>query len=129
MDIEQLGNQIIGAAIEVHRELGPGLLESSYERCLFYELNLRNIRAERQKQQPIHYKGFEMDEGYRIDLLIEGKIVLELKAVDALNNVHKAQLITYLKLSQCALGYLINFNVPVLKDGLQRIVNNHPDKT
>ena len=129
MDIETLGNQIIGAAIEVHRELGPGLLESSYERCLFHELNLRTIHVERQKSQPIHYKGLNMDEGYRIDLLVEGKIVLELKAVDILNNVHKAQLITYLKLSQCTLGYLINFNVPVLKDGIQRIVNNHPDKT
>ena len=127
MNIEQLGNQIIGAAIEVHRELGPGLLESTYERCLLHELNLRNIRAERQKEQLIHYKNTKMDEGYRIDLLVENLIILELKAVSTLNNVHKAQLITYLKLSKCTLGYLINFNVAMLKDGIQRIVNKHPN--
>jgi GxxExxY protein len=123
--LEELGRQVIGAAIEVHRELGPGLLESSYERCLVHELNLRGIHAERQRPQPIYYKGLEIEEGYRIDILVEGKIVLELKVVDDLRNVHTAQLLTYLKLSGCRLGYLINFNVPVLKDGIKRLVNQH----
>ncbi len=124
---KKLTEEIIGSAIEVHQELGPGLLESSYERCLVHELTLRGIKAERQKIQPIYYKGLEIDEGYRIDILVEDKIVLELKAVDSLNNVHKAQLLTYLKLSGCTLGYLINFNVLLLKDGLIRVANNFKD--
>ncbi len=122
--IEKIGSQIIGAAIEVHRELGPGLLESTYERCVMHELSLRGIKAERQKPQPIHYKGLELEEGYRLDILVEGEIVLELKVVDHINNLHTAQLLTYLKLSGCFLGYLINFNVPVLKEGIKRIVNH-----
>jgi GxxExxY protein len=122
-EIEELGRKVIGAAIEVHRELGPGLLESSYERCLVHELNLRGTVAERQRPQPIYYKGLEIEEGYRIDVLVEGKIVLELKVVDELRGVHTAQLLTYLKLSGCRLGYLINFNVSVLKDGIKRLVN------
>jgi GxxExxY protein len=126
-EVEEIGRQIIGAAIEVHRELGPGLLESSYERCLVHELTLRDIKAERQKPQPINYKGLELEEGYRLDILVEGKVVLELKVVDALNNVHTAQLLTYLKLANCRLGYLINFNVPVLKEGIKRIVNQMPN--
>lgn len=126
MELEKLTSEIIGSAIEVHRELGPGLLESTYERCLVYELTLRGIKAERQKAQPIHYKGLELEEGYRIDVLVQNKVILELKAVEALNSVHRAQLLTYLKLSNCSLGYLINFNVTLLKDGLQRIVHNLP---
>tara|TARA_B110000037_G_C16863073_1_gene400859 strand:+ start:145 stop:543 length:399 start_codon:yes stop_codon:yes gene_type:complete len=125
MNIEELGNQIIGAAIEVHKVLGPGLLESTYEYCLVHELGLQGIRAERQKSQPINYKGLELDEGYRIDILVEDKIVLELKAVKALDDIHMAQLLTYLKLSKLSLGFLINFNVTKLKDGLKRVVNNH----
>ena len=124
MILKELIAEIIGAAIEVHKELGPGLLESTYERCLVYELTLRGIKAERQKAQPIYYKGLELDEGYRIDILVNGTIILELKAVDAINDIHRAQILTYLKLSNCTLGYLINFNVLLLKDGLHRIVNN-----
>lgn len=124
MNIEAVGKQVIGAAIEVHRELGPGLLESTYERCLVHELTLYGIKAIRQKSQPIIYKGLEIDEGYRIDVLVEDKIILELKAVDSLNNIHTAQLLTYLKLANLNLGFLINFNTERLVDGLKRIVNN-----
>jgi len=125
--MNNLTEQIIGAAIEVHKELGPGLHESTYERCLIHELQLKGIKAERQKKQPINYKGLEIDEGYRIDILVENEVILELKVVDRLNNVHTAQLLTYLKLSGCKLGYLINFNTELLKNGLKRIVNNYPE--
>lgn len=125
MDIEELWKQVIGAGIEIHRELGPGLLESTYERCLVHELNLQGIDAVRQKSQPVFYKGLELEEGYRVDVLVDRRIVLELKAVDSIENVHLAQLLTYLKLSELSLGYLINFNVAKLKDGLRRVVNNH----
>ena len=124
MDIEEIGKQVVDASIEVHRELGPGLLESTYERCLFHELTLRGLRCERQKTQPILYKGLEIDEGYRLDILVEGKVVLELKVVDSLNDVHMAQLLTYLKLSGLELGFLLNFNVALMKDGIRRVVNN-----
>ena len=123
--MDELSNRIIGAAIEVHKELGPGLLESTYEACLAYELHQRRLEVVRQKKQLINYKGLKIDEAYRIDLLVEGKIILELKAVDRLSNVHMAQLLTYLKLSDCTLGYLMNFNVPLMKDGVRRVVNNH----
>jgi len=125
--MNDLSDSVIGAAIEVHKILGPGLLESTYERCLVHELILRGIQAERQKKQPIHYKGLEIDEGYRIDILVDGKIILELKVVDQLNNIHMAQLLTYLKLSGCRLGYLMNFNVKLLRDGIKRIVNEYPE--
>ncbi|PDH29492.1 MAG: GxxExxY protein [Puniceicoccaceae bacterium MED-G30] len=125
--MNELSDKIIGAAIEVHRELGRGLLESTYEACLTHELNLQGIKAVRQKKLPIHYKGLEIDEAYRIDVIIEDQIILELKVVDQLNEIHLAQLLTYLKLSGCSLGYLINFNVPLLKDGIRRVVNNHAD--
>src|SRR5690606_22283721 len=123
-DIEDVGREVIGAAIEVHRELGPGLLESAYERCLVHELALRGIQAVRQKAQPIQYKGLQIDEGYRIDVLIEDRLIIELKAVDTLNNIHLAQILTYLKLSNLRLGFLINFNTERLKDGIRRVVNN-----
>ncbi|MDQ8192790.1 GxxExxY protein [Coraliomargarita sp. SDUM461004] len=125
--MNELSEKIIGAAIEVHRELGPGLLESTYEACLAHELNLQGIKAVRQQKQPIHYKGLEIDEAYRIDVIVEDQIILELKVVDDLNSIHLAQLLTYLKLSGCSLGYLINFNVPLLKDGIRRVVNNHAE--
>jgi GxxExxY protein len=125
--MKELSEKIIGAAIEVHRELGPGLLESTYEACLAHELILQGIKAVRQKKQPIIYKGLEIDEAYRIDVIVEDQIILELKVVDELNNIHMAQLLTYLKLSGCTLGYLMNFNVPLLKDGIRRVVNNHPN--
>lgn len=125
--MKELSEKIIGAAIEVHRELGPGLLESTYEACLAHELILQGIKAVRQKKQPIIYKGLEIDEAYRIDVIVEDQIILELKVVDELNNIHMAQLLTYLKLSGCTLGYLMNFNVPLLKDGIRRVVSNHPN--
>lgn len=125
--MRELSEAIIGAAIEVHRELGPGLLESTYEACLAHELNLQGIKAVRQKKQPIHYKGLEIDEAYRIDVIVEDKIILELKVVDELDDTHLAKILTYLKLSGCSLGYLINFNVPLLKDGLRRVVHKHTD--
>lgn len=117
-----LSHEIIGAAIEVHRQLGPGLLESAYEECLAHELFLRNISFERQKPMPVVYKDVKLDCGYRLDFLVGGLVVIELKAVDALAPIHDAQVLTYLKLSQCKLGLLINFNVPVLKDGIKRLV-------
>ncbi|MDQ8199798.1 GxxExxY protein [Pelagicoccus enzymogenes] len=124
METEELTSQIMGAAIEVHKELGPGLLESTYERCLVHELTLRGIKTERQKAQPINYKGLKLDEGYRLDVLVESKIILELKVVDSLNDIHTAQLLTYLKLSNLNLGYLLNFNVLQMKQGIKRLVNN-----
>ena len=125
--MKELGGKIIGAAVEVHRELGPGLLESTYEKCMTQELLLQGIKAERQKKLPVLYKGLEINEGYRIDILVEDRIILELKTVDSLNNLHIAQLLTYLKLSGNTLGYLLNFNVSLMKDGVRRIVNNYSD--
>ena len=122
MKINDLTGQIIGAAIEVHKALGPGLLESAYEECLSRELYLRNIPFSRQKEIPVEYKGCKLDCGYRLDLVISNQIVLELKAVDRLEPIHKAQLLTYLKLAELKIGLLINFNVPVLKDGIRRMV-------
>ena len=107
----------------VHRELGPGLLESAYEACLAYELVESEMGVERQKALPVRYRGVNVDCGYRIDLLVEGKVIVELKAVERLEAIHKAQLLSYLKLSGCKVGLLINFNVKVLKDGIRRLVN------
>ncbi|HLF25137.1 MAG TPA: GxxExxY protein [Anaerolineae bacterium] len=115
---------IIGAAINVHRALGPGLLESAYEACLAFELIQRDLRIEQQKPLPIIYREVHLDCGYRLDLLIEGLVVVEVKAVDQLVPIHEAQLLSYLKLSGCKVGLLINFNVMVLKNGIRRIVNN-----
>ena len=123
MDINDLTGQVIGAAIEVHKVLGPGLLESTYESCLCVELEKRNIPYERQKQLPIDYKGTIVDCGYRVDLLVAGRIVVELKASENLLPIHEAQLLTYLKLSEIKVGLLINFNVLVLKDGIKRLAN------
>ncbi|HQI87205.1 MAG TPA: GxxExxY protein [Anaerolineae bacterium] len=117
MHINQLSYNIIGAAIEVHRELGPGLLESAYEECLCHELGLRGLPYERQKPLPVVYKGVHLDAGYRLDILVDNRIVLELKAVEALLPIHEAQLLTYLKLGGWQVGLLINFNVEVLKEG------------
>jgi GxxExxY protein len=119
---EELSGQIRGAAIEVHRELGPGLLESAYEECLCYELRSRGIAYDRQLELPVKYKGLQLDCGYRIDVLVEKKIVLELKSVESLLAIHEAQLMTYLKLSGCKLGMLMNFNVVLMKEGMKRIV-------
>ncbi|MBE9542827.1 MAG: GxxExxY protein [Proteobacteria bacterium] len=122
-ELNKITEIIIGAAMAVHRELGPGLLESAYEACLAYELPDRGLSVERQKALPVRYRGVNVDCGYRIDLLVEGKVIVELKAVERLEAIHKAQLISYLKLSGCKVGLLINFNVKVLKDGIRRLVN------
>jgi GxxExxY protein len=123
MDINELSSKIIGAAIEVHKHLGPGLLESVYEECMARELSMRGILFERQKPVPINYKGVDLDCGYRLDMIVEGQIVLELKACTKLEPIHEAQLLTYLKLSGLKLGLLLNFNVPIMKEGIVRIAN------
>ena len=116
----ELTDRIIGAAIEVHRALGPGLLESAYQVCLAHEFNLKGIPYERELPLPVCYKGIQLDNGYRLDFLVAHRVVTELKAVEALQPIHEAQLLTYLRLTGCRVGLLINFNVPVLKDGIKR---------
>jgi len=122
-----LTESIIGAAIEVHRALGPGLLESAYETCLAFELMGRGLKVEQQKPLPVVYREVKLDCGYRLDLLVEKAVIVEVKAVDRLAPIHQAQLLSYLKLSGCKVGLLINFNVKVLKDGIRRVVNDFPD--
>ncbi len=117
MRINELTSQIIGAAIEVHRQLGPGLLESAYETCLAYELTKIGFQVEQQKPLPIVYKEIHLDHGYRIDLLVNNLVVVELKAVEQITSVHEAQILSYLRFSRCKVGLLINFNVKLLKDG------------
>lgn len=119
---EALTEQVIGAAMEVHRQLGPGLMESVYQACLAHELYLRSIKSEREKPLPIVYKGAHLDCGYRLDFLVEEKVIVELKAVEQLLPIHEAQLLTYLKITGCKVGLLINFNVPLLKQGIKRRV-------
>ena len=121
---DKLSNEIIGAAIEVHRNLGPGLLESAYEECLCKELEIRAIEYERQKPLAVVYKGITLDCGYKLDIVVVGKVILELKSVSKIESIHEAQLLTYLKLADLKLGILINFNTPILKEGIKRIVNN-----
>ncbi len=123
MEINDLTHEVISAAIEVHRTLGPGLLESAYEECLCHEFDLRKIPYERQKELPVEYKGIKLDCGYRLDILVANTLILELKSCEGLQGIHEAQLLTYLKLAGMKLGLLINFNVPVLKDGVRRIAN------
>ena len=123
MDINKLSSKIIGAAIEVHKALGPGLLESTYEECLCYEFSLRRISYEKQKPLPVVYKDKQLDCGYRIDVVVENAIILELKACEKIEPIRKAQLLTYLKLSGLKLGLLLNFNLPITRDGIVRIVN------
>ena len=120
MDVNELSYKIIGCAYDVHKILGPGLLESTYEKCLCFELDKLDIKYERQKELPINYKGMTLENGYRIDILVEDKIVIELKSVDILKPIHSAQLLTYLKLSKKPLGLLINFNVTNLQNGIRR---------
>ena len=122
-DINELTGSVIGAAIEVHKALGPGLLESTYEECLCREFQLKDISYERQKQVPVEYKGAKLDCGYRIDILVGNSIVVEIKACDTILPIHEAQLLTYLKLTGLKVGLLINFNVPILRDGIRRIAN------
>ncbi len=121
---DRLSKEVIGAVIEVHRHLGPGLLESAYEECLCKELEIRNIAFQRQKPLAVVYKGITLDCGYKLDIVVEGKVILELKSVNKIEPIHDAQLLTYLKLADLKLGILINFNVPILKEGIKGIVNN-----
>ncbi len=124
MNTNHLTGEVIGAAIEVHKHLGPGLLESAYEECLCHELSLRKITYERQKQLPISYKQVKLDSSYRLDVVVEGKIILELKSCEKIEDIYKAQLLTYLRLSGLKLGLILNFNVPIMKEGIVRVVNN-----
>ena len=122
MTNNDITGKIIGAAIEVHKRLGPGLLESAYEKCLLHELHLRNLRVDHQKGLPVVYKEVRLDCGYRLDLLVEGRVIVELKSVEGLAPIHEAILLTYLRLSGHKVGLLINFNVTVLKDGVRRFI-------
>src|SRR6266850_2960165 len=119
--LNELSGKVIGLCIEIHRELGPGLLESAYEECLAYELTKAGLHFERQRALPVRYKEVQLDCGYRLDFVIEGALILELKAVTEFHPIHEAQLLTYLKLDKKSLGLLINFNVPVLKNGVKRV--------
>ena len=122
MIFDSLSNKVIGCAIEVHRELGPGLLESAYEQCLAAELSRSQIPFQLQVELPINYKGMRLDCGYRIDLLIDNQLVVELKSIDQLLKIHEAQILTYMRLAKVKIGLLMNFNVPVLKKGLKRFL-------
>lgn len=122
-ELDAISYKIIGLAIEVHKELGPGLLESAYQECLWYELRNSGLYVEKQKALPIIYKDIKLDHGYRIDLLVENKVVLELKTVEAFSDVHYAQIITYLKLGNYPLGLLINFDSKILKNNIKRFIN------
>jgi GxxExxY protein len=126
-DPNAVSSSIIGAAIEVHRTLGPGLLESIYESALAYELKLKGHVVEQQKELPVIYKGVPLEGNLRLDMLVDGTVIVELKAIDQLQPIHEAQTLTYLKLSGLHLGLLINFNVPVLRQGIKRLVNNLPE--
>ena len=119
----ELSTVIIGCAIEVHKQLGPGLLESAYQECLYYELINKELEVRKEVSLPIIYKDVKLDHGYRIDLLVENKVVIELKTVEALNEVHSAQILTYLKLGNYKLGLLLNFHVALLKNGMKRFIN------
>ena len=120
----ELSKIVFNCALKVHQNLGPGLLESAYEECLFDELNKTGLEIQKQKALPLVYEEVKLDIGYRIDIIIENKLILEIKSVEALNDIHFAQLLTYLKLTNCKLGMLINFNVALIKNGIKRVVNN-----
>ena len=122
MKFDVLSNKIIGCAIEVHKALGPGLLESAYEQSLAHEMSLSGILFRLQHPLPVHYKGVRLECGYRVDMLVEDKVVIELKSVERINNIHQAQLLTYMKLSKTGIGLLMNFNVLKMKDGIKRMV-------
>jgi GxxExxY protein len=122
MDFDELSNQVIGCALEVHRHLGAGLLESAYEACLTHEMELTGLALQRQYPLPVMYKGTRLDCGYCIDLLVEGKLIVELKTVEKILPIHQAQLLTYMRLAQIPVGLLLNFNVGLLRDGIKRMV-------
>ncbi|MBC5839444.1 GxxExxY protein [Flavobacterium muglaense] len=123
MDENEISKIVFESALKVHKVLGPGLLESAYEECLFYELKKHDLKVEKQVALPLIYEDVKLDVGYRIDIIIENKFIVEIKSVEALNDVHLAQLLTYLRLSKCKLGLLINFNVSLLKNGVKRVIN------
>jgi GxxExxY protein len=123
MTENEISKIVFDCALKVHQYLGPGLLESAYGECLFYELNKTGLKIEKQKPLPLIYEEVMLDVGYRIDLMVENKFIIEVKSVDALNDVHLAQILTYLKLSDCKLGFLINFNVLLIKNGIKRVIN------
>ncbi|GMU95030.1 MAG: GxxExxY protein [Ignavibacterium album] len=122
MDTEIIFKKVLDYCFQVHSVLGPGLLESAYEECLFYELNKNGLLVEKQKPLPLVYKEVKLEAGYRVDLLVEKQIIVEIKSIDALADIHLAQILTYLKLSGCRLGLLVNFNVKHLKDGIKRVI-------
>jgi GxxExxY protein len=126
MNVNPLSKEVIGLALKVHKALGPELLESAYEECLFYEIKENGLKVEKQKPMPLIYDDIKMDCGYRVDLIVENKLIIEIKSVESLNDVHLAQILTYLKLAECKLGLLINFNVALLKNGIKRVIYN-PD--
>src|SRR5271170_136276 len=127
--LDSITRRIIGAAIEVHRRLGPGLLESAYQTCLVFELRQMGLKIEEEKPLPVVYKDVKLDCGYRLDLVVEDAVIVEIKAVERLSPIHDAQLLSYLRLSHRRVGLLLNFHVRVLKDGLKRIVNEFPDSS
>lgn len=124
MTENELSRIVFDCALKVHQSLSPGLLESAYEECLFYELKKIGLSVEKQKPLPLIYEEVKLDVGYRLDIIVENKLIIEIKSVEALNDVHFAQLLTYLKLTSCKLGLLINFNVSLIKNGVKRVVNN-----
>ena len=123
MTENEISKIVFDCALKVHKTLGPGLLESAYGECLFYELSKTGLFIEKQKALPLIYEEVNLEVGYWIDIIVENKFIIEIKSVDALNDVHMAQVLTYLKLSDCKLGFLINFNVVLLKDGIKRVIN------
>ena len=125
MDIEKIFTQTLNSAFEVHKALGPGLLENTYRECLAYELKQRNLKVETEKSLPVVYKNIQLECGYRIDILVEEKVIIELKAVEKLNDIHLAQIMSYMKLSDIKLGLLVNFNTHYLKNGIKRVALNH----
>jgi GxxExxY protein len=122
-DIESIATQIVDAAVKVHKALGPGLLESAYQACLAYELRNRSLRVECELIQPIEYNGLQIDAGYRVDMLVEDCIIIENKCMEKILPIHMAQILTYLKLRDCQLGFIINWHAPLIKDGIKRVVN------
>lgn len=127
MDIEEVAKELVDAAIKVHRTLGPGLLESAYQQCLAYELRKRGLKVDCEVALPVVYDGIKIEAGYRLDILIEDMVIVENKTVDQLLPIHEAQLLTYLKLRDCRLGFLLNWNTVLMKSGIKRIVNNLPE--
>ncbi len=124
MEIEEVGKQIVDSSIKVHRVLGPGLLESAYQTCLAYELRQRGLQVDCEVEQPVMYEGLRMDAGYRLDMVVDNSVIIENKSVESVLPVHKAQLLTYLRLRDFRLGFLINWNVRLIRDGIHRMVNN-----